>query len=183
MLDIYGYMDNSNDLDLLALKKSLDDAGIVFAESTVVKEQPGYKFVDNVVPFPKHNRFGLMTRIHIFNELPVIKYDDGIRADLPKYIVREEKELDFWNEVRGFFVANENNGVIVHDIPKFELPTEDGVHYIDATEKDLDSLIGWAYNPVVGDRIIMPDYKVYTVIGFNHSSSAGGGATISFDVQ
>jgi hypothetical protein len=146
-------------------------------------EQPGYKFVDNVVPFPKHNCFGLMTRIHIFNELPVINHDNEFVADLPKYIVREEKELDFWNEVRGFFVANENNGVIVHDIPKFELPTEDGVRYIDATEKDLDSLSGWVYNPVVGDRIIMPDYKVYTVIGFNHSSSAGVEATISFDVQ
>ena len=183
MLDIYGYMDNSNDPDLLALKKSLDDAGIVFAEPTPVKEEPVYKFVDKIVPFPKHNRFGLMTTIHVFNELPVIKYNDGIRADQPRYIVCEDKELDFWNEVRGFFVANGNRGVMVHDLPKFELPTEDGVHYIDATEKDLDSIIGWAYNPVVGDRIIMPDYKVYTVIGFNNSSYAGGGACISFDVQ
>jgi hypothetical protein len=168
MLDIYGYMDNSNDLDLLALKKSLDDAGIVFAEPTLVKEQPGYKFVDNVVPFPKHNRFGLMTTIHVFNELPVIKHNDGIRADQPRYIVREDKELDFWNEVRGFFVANGNRGVMVYDLPKFELPTEDGVRYIDATERDPDSITSWAYNPVVGDRIVTSDYKVYVVIGFNH---------------
>lgn len=145
-------------------------------------EQPGYKFVDDVVPFPKYYH-GLKTTLHVFNELPVVDDDNEFVADLPKYIVREDKELDFWNEIRGFFVANENNGVIVHDIPKFELPTEDGVYYIDATEKDLDSIIGWAYNPVVGDRIIMPDYKVYTVIGFNNSSYAGGGACISFDVQ
>jgi hypothetical protein len=82
--------------------------------------------------------------------------------------VREDKELDFWNEVRGFFVANENNGVIVHDIPKFELPTEDGVRYIDATERDPDSITSWVYSPVVGDRIVTSDYKVYVVIGFNH---------------
>lgn len=179
MLNIYGYMDNSNDLDLLAFEKSLDNAGIVFTEPAPVKEQPGYKFVDKVVPFPKRNRFGLSTRIHIFNELPMIKFDDEFRADEPRFIVREDGELDFWNEIRGYFVANEKGGVIVHDIPKFELPAEDGVRYIDATNKDLDSVTGWAYNPVVGDRIVTSDYKVYVVIGFTHHD----GATVYGDIR
>ena len=166
MLDIYGYIHNSIDTD--TFEKFIEDSGIELVNPTSVKEQPGYKFVDNVVPFPKHNRFGLSTRIHIFNELPMIKFDDEFRANMPKFIVREDGELDFWNEIRGYFVANEKGGVIVHDMPKFELPAEDGVRYIDATNRDLDSVTGWAYNPVVGDRIITSDYKIYVVIGFNH---------------
>jgi hypothetical protein len=178
MLDMYGYHDSSNDLDLLALENDLK-AAFASAESAPVKEGPKYKYVDDVTPFPKHNRFGTKTSVHIFNELPVIKFDDGIRADRPKYIVREDGELDFWNEVRGFFVANENHGVIVHDLPKFELPSEDGVHYIDATEKDLDSHSDWVYNPVVGDRIVTSDYKVHVVIGFNHHE----GSTVYGDIR
>lgn len=176
MLDIYGYIHNSIDSD--TFEKFIEDAGIELVGPT--PEPPIYKFVDKVVPFPKHNSFGLKTSLHVFNELPIIKFHDEFKADQPRYIVREDKELDFWNEIRGFFVANENDGVIVHDIPEFELPTEDGVHYVDATEKDLDSLSGWAYNAVVGDRIITSDYKVYVVIGFNHYS---GGADVYFDVR
>lgn len=176
MLDIYGYIHNSIDTD--TFEKFIEDAGIELVDPA--PEPPSYKFVDKVVPFPKHNRFGSKTSLHVFNEMPLINLDDEFRANQLRYIVREDKELDFWNEIRGFFVANENGGVIVHDVPEFELPTEDGVRYVDATEKDLDSLSGWAYNAVVGDRIVTSDYKVYTVIGFNHSS---GEATVYGDVQ
>lgn len=114
-------------------------------------------------PIPRANRFGIKLSVFVHDEVP---------NDL---FVRKEKTLDFWNEIEGFFVANESAGRTIYDCRQtdWEIPC--------VRTKNADGIsIGDSYTMhAVGDRIVDKNYDVWVVEGFITSS----GSDIYFDVK
>ena len=112
-------------------------------------------------PFPLGNRFNTRTGIWLCDEVP---------GDL---LVEEEVELDFWNEVSGWFHSNNNHKV--YDSRKetnFEIPEDVCI------EPSKPCIGSWEAH-VVGDRIVTADYKVYKVYGF---VKPNGGLDIYYNI-
>ena len=118
-----------------------------------------------VVPaIPRTNRFRMRTNVILMDEVP------------RSVIVEEDTcyNLDFWNEIEGFFIANRGRIADFRDtdweVPELEMKGRSEF----ARNSDGSPLF------VVGDRIVTPDYRVYKVYGFNHKS---GGADIYFNIK
>jgi hypothetical protein len=132
--------------------------------NTLVKSILENSTTDTVFkPFPLGNRFNIKTGIWLHDSVP------------ENLVVKEEFNLDFWNEISGWFHSNVTIGHPVYDARKdssFEIPE-------DIQPKEPVGIGSWECH-VVGDRIITPDYKVYKVYGFVNSS---GGSNIYFNIK
>lgn len=118
---------------------------------------------------PKRNRFGISNSVFMMDTIPEIKCTNSnpvvVKA---KYLVEKELELDFWNEISGFFHSNEKSKIQFYDYrtENWEIPTDITIYRRGS--------VADSYIPIsVGDRIIDSNYSVYKVIGFiNHDGSS-----------
>lgn len=112
----------------------------------------------------KHDyRHGLRTPIVVVNSL----------ADLNKLHCKKVSELDFWNDICGFFHQNSDHPVYDITNGDVEIPADIPVR------RTWDGEHGSLTSPIVaGTCIIDKDYNVYICYGWDNSS---GGSVIFFD--
>lgn len=111
-------------------------------------------------PFPHNRRQRLCTRIIVVEEIP------------KKYHVKKMYDLDFWNDISGFFHANVEYGHKVIDTTNgmVEIPND-----IETAYQSVDSSF---FLVAAGDYFVTKDYEVYRCYGWDNSS---GGSEIYFD--
>lgn len=121
----------------------------------------------DIKPIPSCNRFGMSNCIFLMDSIPEVTPSGLHAATHKKYIVEEDVELDFWNDISGFFHSNDNAGISIYDYrsTNWEIPS-------DITIRGVGS-IDSKYIPIsVGDRIVDSNYKVYKVVGFFNSNGS-----------
>lgn len=111
------------------------------------------------VPFKHNKRHRLATRAIVVNEVP------------KRYLVRKVCELDFWNDISGFFHTNALYHKIVDTTNgAVEIPVD-----VSCISQDIES--SW-FMVAAGDHFVDKDYNVWCCYGWENES---GGAEIYFD--
>ena len=113
----------------------------------------------------KHN-----TRQRLRTGIVLMKKEDLLSS---KYLYKKVDQLNFWNEISGWFHSNADHKI--YDLAEggIEIPPD-----LSVTRKILDSSSLHGYFAVAGDHIVDEDYNVYVIYGWNNSDS---GSEIYFD--
>lgn len=109
-------------------------------------------------PFTNNMRQRILTRIIVVDSVP------------EKYLCKKVYELDFWNEISGWFHSNINHKVVDTTHGEVEIPS--GMDVREGTIGSLSCLVA------AGDHFVDSEYNVYRCYGWEKS---GGGADIYFD--
>lgn len=105
----------------------------------------------NYEAFIGHNVDGSYNHLYLMDEAPSDKYH-----------LELEETLDWWNDIEGYFMANEKNGIKDCRKTDYEIPN---VSNIEKREIDSSLLL------TIGDRVLDKEYNVYKVTGFAAGSS------------
>lgn len=105
----------------------------------------------NYESFAGHNADGSCNHLYLMDEAPSDKYH-----------LELEETLDWWNDIEGYFMVNEKNGI--KDCRKTDYEIPNGLN-IEKREIDSSLLL------TTGDRVMDNDYNVYKVVGLITGSS------------
>ena len=127
---------------------------------------------DIMKPIEHNRRHGLVTPIIVVND--VERYKPTKRSGL---FLKEMGQLDFWNEISGWFHANINDTIphpvyVTKDATDVEIPADIVPRYWDGEQGSLTSPI------VAGAYVIDKEYKLYRVYGW---VNCDGSSNICFD--